>query len=82
MCKIENVEFEDGEWVVREVSYHHMTTFQIYKFCLESDCYHRNSCIITFEKDHIFFDGTPGGWTSQKIYFDNEFIFWSAIKNV
>ena len=83
MCKIENGEFKDGEWSVREVSYHHMTTYQIYKYCLETYYYRRGSYIITFEKDHIFFDGRKGdGFTAQRIYYDNEFIFWSAIKNV
>ena len=82
MCKIENVELKDGEWSILEVYYPDVTTFERYKRTLESVNYHRVSCIMTFEKDHIFFEVTHDGWTSQKIYFDDEFIFWSAIKNV
>ena len=82
MCKIENVKFKDGEWVVLEVHCTNMTTFERYKYCLESDYYHRNSYIVTFEKDHIFLKSIRWWRYSQKIYFDDEFVFWSAIKNV
>ena len=82
MCKIESVEFKDGEWIVLEVYYPDVTTFERYKWLFESPTCRRDSYIVTFEKDHIFLKSTRYEWSSQKVYYDNEFIFWSAIKNV
>ncbi len=89
MCKVENVTLKNGKWFVAETYYPDMTCLERYKecfenryFCLEILDWKYASYIATRETNYIFMKANDCRWASQRIYYDNEFVFWSAIKTI